>query len=150
LFEKRRTLMPEPLEVTVHSTNQKLGYTGALRSLQPIAIDYVPPLGDGQGYLPLEMLLMSLASCSGGVVGLLLKKAGKTVTGIKVNAKGMRREQHPTSFRNIHLEFIVTSADIKDEDMQKSLKLAEESLCPVWAMVKGNAEITATYEIITS
>ena len=138
------------LEVSVHSTNQKLGYTGSLRSLGQIPIDYIPPLGDGQGYTPLEMLLMSLGACSGGTIGLLLRKMGRTVTGITVNVKGTRREQHPTSFQSIHQEFIVTSADTQDADVQKSIKLAEESVCPVWAMVKGNAEITTEYKIIAS
>ncbi len=142
--------MAGQLEVTVQSTNQKLGYTTALRSLSPIAIDYIPPLGDGQGYLPLEMLLMSLGACSGGTIGLLLRKMGKTVTGIKVDVRGARRGQHPTSFQRIHLAFTVTSADTKDADMQKSIKLAEESVCPVWAMVKGNAEISTDYKIIAS
>jgi putative redox protein len=142
--------MLAPLEVTVHSTNQKLGYTGVLRSHPPIPIDYIPPLGDGQGYTPLEMLLMSLGACSGGTIGLLLRKMGKTVSGIKVNVKGTRREQHPTSFRNIFLEFIVNSRDVNDGDIQKAISLAEESVCPVWAMVKGNAQIMTEYKIIAS
>jgi len=142
--------MADPLEVTVTSTNQKLGYTGALRSLPPIKMDYIPPLGDGEGYLPLEMLLMSLGTCSGGTIGLLLRKMGRTVTGIKVTAKGTRREQHPTSFQKIHLAFTVTSTDAQDADVQKSLTLAEESVCPVWAMVKGNVEITTEYRIVAS
>jgi putative redox protein len=140
--------MPAQLEVTVNSTNQKLGYTGALRSHPAIPIDYIPPLGDGQGYTPLEMLLMSLAACSGGTIGLLLRKMGKTVSGIKVNAKGTRREQHPTSFQQILLEFFVSSNDVNDADIQKAIMLAEESVCPVWAMVKGNAEITTEYKIL--
>jgi putative redox protein len=142
--------MAGQLEVTVQSTNQKLGYAAALRSLPPIAIDYIPPLGDGQGYLPLEMLLMSLGACSGGTIGLLLRKMGKAVSSISVNVKGTRREQHPTSFQKIHLAFTVTSADTKDEDVQKSIRLAEESVCPVWAMIKNNAEITSEYKIIAS
>lgn len=142
--------MAGQLEVTVQSTNQKLGYAAALRSLPPIAIDYIPPLGDGQGYLPLEMLLMSLGACSGGTIGLLLRKMGKTVSSINVNVKGTRRERHPTSFQKIHLEFTVTSADTKDADVQKSIRLAEESVCPVWAMIKNNAEITSEYKIIAS
>ena len=142
--------MAGQLEVTVQSTNQKLGYAAALRSLPPIAIDYIPPLGDGQGYLPLEMLLMSLGACSGGTIGLLLRKMGKTVSSINVNVKGTRRERHPTSFQKIHLEFTVTSADTKDSDVQKSIRLAEESVCPVWAMIKNNAEITSEYKIIAS
>lgn len=141
--------MVAQLEVTVSSTNQKLGYTGVLRSHPAIPIDYVPPLGDGQGYTPLELLLMSLAACSGGTIGLLLRKMGKTVSGIKVNTKGIRREQHPTSFQKIFLEFVVTSGDVKDVDMQKAIKLAQDSVCPVWAMVKGNTEVITKYEVIS-
>jgi putative redox protein len=95
------------------------------------------------------MLLMSLAACSGGTIGLLLRKMGKTISGIKVNAKGTRRDQHPTSFQKILLEFSVSSNDVKDADIQKAIKLAEESVCPVWAMVKGNAEIITEYKILT-
>ncbi len=142
--------MAAQLEVTVNSTNQKLGYTGSLRSLPPITIDYIPPLGDGQGYLPLEMLLMSLGACSGGTIGLLLRKMGKTVSAIRVNVKGTRREQHPTSFKKILMDFTVNSGDVKDADVQKAIKLAEASVCPVWAMVKGNVEITTEYKIIAS
>ncbi len=142
--------MPVPLEVTVSSTNQRLGYTGSLRSHPAIPIDYIPPLGDGQGYTPLEMLLMSLGACSGGTIGLLLRKMGKTITRIEVTVKGSRRDQHPTSFQKIHLEFTVSSADVKDADIQKAIKLAEESVCPVWAMVKGNAEIATGYKIVAS
>jgi len=42
----------------------------------------------------------------------------------------------------------VTSGDVKDADIKKAIKLAEESVCPVWAMVKGNAEIVTEYKII--
>ena len=142
--------MAAPLEVIVTSTNQKLGYSSSLRSLPPIAMDYIPPLGDGQGYMPLELLLMSLAACAGGTVGLLLKKTGKTVSKIRVHAKGIRRDQHPTCFRQILLAFIVNSSDVKDADMQQAIKLAEESVCPVWAMVKGNVEVSTEYEIVAA
>ena len=142
--------MAEQLEVTVNSTNQKLGYTGELRSHPPIPIDYIPPLGDGQGYTPLELVLMSLAACSGGTVAFLLRKMGKNISGVKVNAKGIRREQHPTSFQRIILEFILTSEDTKDSDIQKAIQLSEESVCPVWAMLKNNVDIVPEYKIIAS
>jgi len=139
--------MANDLEVTVSSTDQKLGYIGALRDLPSIAMDYIPPLGDGKGYMPLELLLMSLAACSGGTVGLLLRKMGKGVSSIKVKAKGSRRETHPTSFQKIHLEFVLSSEDANDEDIQKAIKHAEDSVCPVWAMLKGNVEIISDYQI---
>jgi putative redox protein len=143
-------MMGSELEVTVSSTNQKLGYTGSLRSLPPITMDYIPPLGDGQGYMPLEMVLMGLGACSGGTIGFLLRKMGNSVSGVTVKAKGIRREECPTSFQKIFLDFTVTSRDAKDADIQKAIQLAEESVCLVWQMLKGNVEIMTEYRIITS
>ncbi|MEW6600291.1 MAG: OsmC family protein [Nitrospirota bacterium] len=141
--------MADQLEVTVDSTNQRMGFTSALRSLPPIAMDYIPPLGDGQGYTPLELLLMSLSACSGSTVSLLLRKAGKNILDVKVTARGTRREQHPTSFQSIALKFNLTSADITDADVQKAIRMSEESVCPVWAMLKNSVEITTEYKIIS-
>jgi putative redox protein len=113
-------------------------------------MDYTPPLGDGQGYMPLELLLMSLAYCSGGTLSFLLRKMGKNIAGVAVHAKGERRDTSPTSFRNISLEFELYSKDAGDADVKKALTLAEESVCAVWAMLKGNVEIMTKYRIIAS
>jgi putative redox protein len=142
--------MAEVLEVTVHSTNQKLGYTGVAKSNPPIIMGYTPPLGDGHGYMPLELLLMSLAHCSGGTLALLLKRMGKSVSAVSVNAKGIRREQSPTSFTKIFLEFSLHSKDAGDADVQKAIKAAKESVCAVWDMLKGNVEIVTEYKIVAS
>jgi len=142
--------MAEVLEVVVHSTDQKLGYTGKAKSNPPIIMDYTPPLGDGRGYMPLELLLMSLAYCSGGTLSLLLKRMGKSITAVSVNAKGIRRDHSPTSFTRIFLEFSLHSRDAGDADVQKAIKAAEESVCAVWHMLKGNVEIVTDYKIVAS
>ncbi len=142
--------MAELLEDVVHSTDQKFGYSSVAKSNPPTIMDYTPPLGDGQGYMPLELLLISLAYCSGGTVSLLLKRMGKSVTAVSVNAKGMRREHNPTSFTKIFLEFSLHSKDAENADVQQAIKVAEESVCAVWHMVKGNVEIVTDYKIVAS
>ena len=145
--------MAEQLEeVKVHLTNQKVQFTGKSKSNpdRPIAFDYKPPIGDGQGYNGLELLLMSLSGCSATAVAFLLRKMGKNISGLEVNAKGVRRDQPPIKFEKIFLEFVVNSMDVKDADVQKAIKLSEESVCPVWQMVKGNCEVKAEYKIIAS
>ncbi len=133
--------MAEQLEVAVHLTNQKVQFTGVSRSNPAVTFDYDPPLGDGQGYTGLEMLLMSLAACSGTTIVSLLRKMGKSISGFKVNAKGIRRDQHPTSLQKIFLEFVLNSEDTGESDIQKAIQLSEETYCPVWAMLKNNVEI---------
>jgi len=137
--------MVKPLEVGVRLTNQKVQFT-ALTGVNPaITIDYVPPLGDGQGCTPLEVLLVSLASCSGSTIVTLLRKMRKNVAGFGVKATGIRREVHPTSFQKITLEFTLMSADAAEADLQKAIALSEETYCPVWAMLKNAVEIVTAY-----
>ena len=145
--------MAEQLEeVTVNLTNQKVQFTGMSKSNpdRPIAFDFKPPIGDGQGYNGLELLLMSFAGCSGTAIAYLLRKMGKSISGLKVNAKGIRRDQPPIKFERVFLEFILNSKDSKDADIQKAIQLAEDSFCPVWQMVKNNVEVTTEYKIIAS
>ncbi len=139
-------------QVTVNLTNDKVQFTGISKSnpTRPIAFDFKPPIGDGQGYNGLELLLMSLAGCSGTAIVYLLRKMEKNISGLKVNAKGIRREQPPIKFEKILLEFLLTSRDTRDVDIQKAIQLAEESVSPVWQMVKNNTEVTTEYKITAS
>jgi putative redox protein len=139
--------MPEQLEVSVDLVDQKVQFVGALRSNPAITVDYRPPIGDGLGYMPLELLLMSLAACSGATVASLLRRMNKDVIGLKVNAMGVRREQHPTSFQEIILEFVLDSKDAGILDIEKAIKLSDETFCPVWAMLKNSVEIRAKYSL---
>lgn len=142
--------MAEQLKVTVNLLNEKVKFLGisALNPDQPITMDYKPPLGDGEGFTGLELLLMSFAGCSGTSVAYLLRKMGKCLSSLKVNARGIRRETLPLSFDKIYLEFEITSNDIQKDNVQRAIQLSEESICPVWAMIKNNVEITTEFKII--
>jgi putative redox protein len=67
-----------------------------------------------------------------------------------VHAAGERREQHPTSFSSITLEFLVHSPDVLEADVQKAIAMSESTLCPVWDMLKGNVEIGTTVRILAA
>ena len=137
-------------EVAVRLINQKVKFTGVSNANpdQPITFDYKPPIGDGEGYNGLELLLMSLSGCSATAIVYLLRKMGKTISGLEVNAKGIRRADPPIKFEKIFLEFILNSNDTKDADVQKAIQLAEKSVCPVWQMIKNNVEVVTEYKII--
>ena len=56
----------------------------------------------------------------------------------------------PIKFERISLNSIVDSKDAKDPDIQKAIQLAEESVCPVWQMIKNNVEVRSGYDFIAS
>jgi putative redox protein len=142
--------MDAPVSVKIDLVDEKVRFSGSARDLPAVSADYFPPLGDGQGYTGLELLLLSLAACSATAILPLLRRMKKTVAAFHVNASGVRRTQHPTSFERIDIEFILTSPDAALADLQKAAQLAEESICPVWAMLKGNVEIVPAFKVVAA
>jgi putative redox protein len=114
-----------------------------------VTVDY--PLQPGQevaGPTPLQLLLASLAACSGSTVALVLSRMKQPFTGLEVHARGTRREEHPTVLTDIDLEFVVSGAGVPGEAVARALTVAEEQLCPVWAMLKGATNIVARFRLI--
>jgi putative redox protein len=136
------------LKTTIQLLNKKLHFTGIVEGVEPVSIDYTPPLGDNLGYTSLELLLLSFSSCVGSSVLVFLRKMKKTITGLEVRANGKRKEEHPTGFHTIILDLILTSADTSPEEFDKVLQLSEETYCPVWSMLKGNVDIFINYQLI--
>lgn len=135
------------IEASATLINKKIKFEGKAADHPSIIIDYIPPLGDGEGYMPLQLLLISLASCSGSTVVSLLRKMGKDVSGLTVTASGERRDEHPLGFKTVTLDFIVQSGNIDGNYIQKAIQLSEQTYCPVWAMLKNNVVINTTYSI---
>ena len=140
-------MTPEQLEISLSLINEKVQFSALSKNHPAITIDYKAPIGDGQGLMPLELLLMSLASCSGSTILTLLRKMKKSVASFEVRAQGVRRGQHPTAFEKIFLHFALNSSDANDKDMADAIRLSEESYCPVWAMLRNNVEVIPEYHI---
>jgi putative redox protein len=127
--------------------NDRVKFIGTVDNNQPISIDYIPPLGDNTGYTSLELLLLSLSSCVGTSVLTFLRRMHKSISGFEVKSGGIRKEEHPTGFKTISLDIIITSPDVTDEDMLKVIKMTEDTYCPVWSMLKGNTTVDVRFDI---
>lgn len=112
-----------------------------------IVSDYTPPLGCGEGPTSLELFLSSFCSCLGGTLAVLLRHQGNTVDAISVRAQAERRKEHPTCFESIEFFCNVKTPDASREEVLKVIALAEKSVCPVAAMVKGNVELKFNLEM---
>jgi putative redox protein len=134
---------------TVTLLNDKLLFKGNVDGNDPISIDYIPPLGENLGYTSLELFLFSLSSCLGSSVLIFLRRMRKTITGLEITGQGIRKEEHPTGFKTVTLQLIVKSPDVASEDLEKVIKLSEETYCPVWSMINENVDIEVKYEIVS-
>jgi putative redox protein len=140
--------MYDKFEVNLELKNDKLLFKGNARDNHEVSMDYFPPLGDGMGYTGLELLLMSFAGCSATSIIFLLRKMGKNIKGMSVSATGIKREELPKAFKEIHATYSLISDNTEEPDVRKAILLSEESVCPVWSMIKGNVEVFTYIKII--
>lgn len=138
----------EPIEIQLDLINEKVKFLGvsSINQDHPITMDYLPPLGDGQGFLGLELLVMSFAGCVSTAVVALLRKAGKTMTGYKMSIKGYKKESL-LSLEKIEFFITLNSQDVTDEGLQAVLKTAE-AISPVWMAIQNSVVVSYHWDIL--
>jgi putative redox protein len=118
------------------------------RAGRSVSIDFAPEGDALDGFTPLELLLTSLAGCSGQVVIGLLKRMGQEVRDLTVRAHGIKKDVHPTILTSIDLDFEFRGGRIDGPSVEKALELSEDRFCPVWAMLKVSTPIKAAYRLL--
>lgn len=78
----------------------------------------------------------------------MLHRLGQSPTGLEVEARGLRRDEHPTGLTDITLNFVVHGAQVDPEAAQRALAATTDQLCPVWAMLKETTSITASVSVV--
>jgi len=118
------------------------------RAGRSVAVDFTPEGEALDGFTPLELLLTSLAGCSGQVALGLLKRMGQDVKDLTVHAVGTKKEVHPKVLTSIELEFEFRGGTVDAASVEKALIMSEERFCPVWVMIKAAAPIKATFRLL--
>ena len=113
-----------------------------------VHIDSQPETGERQGASPMELLLIALGGCTALDVISILRKKRQEVTGFEVRVHGDRAEDHPKSFTDITIEYVVRGVNIDPAAVARSINLSTETYCSVHAMLHQAANITTTYTII--
>lgn len=113
-----------------------------------VALDFADEEGKIEGFAPLELLLVSLAGCSGQVTVGLLKRMGQEVKDLVIHAKGTKKEIHPKVLTSIDLEFEFRGGKLDEASVERAMGLSEDRYCPVWAMLKASAPIKATFKLL--
>ncbi len=104
--------------------------------------------GKDLGPRPMEMLLMGLGGCSSFDVMSILKKSRQDVTGCHAELEAERADEIPAVFTRIHLHFVVTGNNLKDNLVKRAVSLSAEKYCSASIMLeKAGVEITHSYEV---
>jgi len=106
--------------------------------------------GSSSASSPKELLLLSLAGCTGSDVVSILKKKRVNMDGFEINIMADVTEEHPKVFTKVHLEYVFYGEDINPKDVERAIDLSQTKYCGVTAMLQKAMEINHTYRIETT
>jgi putative redox protein len=104
--------------------------------------------GQNTGFLPMEMLLVGLAGCTGMDVISILRKKRQQVTAYEVRVEGIRADDHPKVFVEISVKHLITGYHLQPEAVARAIELSEQRYCGAGAMLGKVARITQTFHLI--
>src|SRR5690606_30221552 len=85
--------------------------------------------GVKQGLSPMELLLVSLAGCTGMDVISILQKKRQDVTDFQIHVDGDRAETYPKVFTDIRVHFVVRGRDIDPTAVARAIELSRDKYC---------------------
>ncbi len=135
-------------EVSAAWTGKDLTFIGSNAAggvVQMGALDGVP------GIQPMELLLVSVAGCTGmDVVHILKNKKRLPVRDVRVTVRGKRREAYPQIYTEVHVHYEIWADEpISAKDVEQAITLSQEKYCSASAILKAVATLTYDYVLKT-
>ena len=104
--------------------------------------------GSNAGIRPKELLLLSLAGCTGSDVIAILQKKKVNLKGFEINITAEQQEEHPQVYTKIHLEFVFYGMNISENDVARAIELSQTKYCSVTVMLQKSVTIEHSHKII--
>jgi putative redox protein len=106
--------------------------------------------GDDSGIRPKELILLSLAGCTGSDVVVILKKKKVQLDDFEMNLTAEVADEHPQVYTKINIEFVFYGKDIQEKDVERAIELSQTKYCSVTQMLNKVVELTHSYKIIAN
>ena len=103
---------------------------------------------DEYGFRPYQLLVSSIAVCSGGVLRKILERKRMPANHIGIEVKEVvRNEEEANRVEKIHLHFLIEGEKIEDVQMDKIMELTRKN-CSMVQSVIDSIEVIETYEFL--
>ena len=103
--------------------------------------------GTGHGTSPMELLLMSIAGCSGMNIVSILEKMQVKVNRFVTTVEGERSNDHPRVFKDIEVVYKFWGDALREDKLQRAVQLSIDKYCSVANMIDRAANLTYRIEI---
>jgi putative redox protein len=91
---------------------------------------------------PMLTLLLAAASCTGADVVVILEKMRVTLTDVRIEASGVRRETEPRRYTALHLEYHLRGEGLDEAKARRAIELSVTKYCSVIHSLAPDIRIT--------
>ena len=115
-----------------------------------LVLDGAPAGGvSNMGMRPMELMVLSVGSCSSYDVVTILKKARQEITSCEAEVTAERVDATPAIFESIHLHFKLAGRNLSEKQVARAIELSAEKYCSASIMMKNaGVKVTHDFEII--
>lgn len=99
------------------------------------------------GFRPFQLLVTSVAVCSGGVLRKVLEKQRMEVEDMTITADIKRNEEAANRIEKITIHFKIKGKKLEEKKVAKALELAQKN-CSMLQSVIGAIDVTETFELV--
>ncbi|SUZ59361.1 uncharacterized protein METZ01_LOCUS12215 [marine metagenome] len=116
-----------------------------------IVLDGAPESGGrNMGMRPMELMALSVGSCSSYDVVTILRKARQQITSCEARVTAQRADAIPAVFKSIHLRFRIVGKNLSEKQVERAIELSAEKYCSASIMLKNaGVEVTHDFEIVS-
>lgn len=112
-----------------------------------VLMDAKPPVGQGKGQTPKQLLLAALCGCTAMDVASLMRKHRQDVKRFEVTAEATIRQGHPAAFTAIDLAFRIEGT-VDPALAVEAARLSQTRFCAIGAMLSRAVPIR--YEVFVN
>lgn len=102
---------------------------------------------DEYGFRPYQLLVSSVAVCSGGVLRKVLEKMRMEIEDIHIQADAERVEEEANRVSKIIVHFRISGSNLDEKKIEKAMVLTRKN-CSMVQSVVGSIEVEETFEIV--
>lgn len=101
------------------------------------------------GFRPFQLMVASIAVCSGGVLRKILEKQRIEVSDIHIQTDVERDEANANRIEKVHVHFRITGENLNADKIEKALVLTRKN-CAMVQSVEGSITVEETFEIVAA
>lgn len=105
--------------------------------------------GRNMGMRPMELMALSVGSCSSYDVVTILKKARQDIISCEAEVTAHRVDAVPAVFESIHLHFKIAGNNLSEKQVARAIELSADKYCSASIMMKSaGVKVTHDFELV--